>query len=64
MYAVADQENIGIPDIIREVKVVFNVQINEVKIPFERTVVYKYNDNVKGEMYNYLDVVPEVQQVS
>jgi hypothetical protein len=32
--AVADQENIGIPDIIREVKVVFNVQINEVKIPF------------------------------
>jgi hypothetical protein len=32
MYAV-DQENIGIPDIIREVKVVFNVQINEVKIP-------------------------------
>jgi hypothetical protein len=60
MYAVADQENIGIPDIIREVKVVFNVQINEVKIPFERTVVYKYNDNVKGEMYNYLDVVPEV----
>jgi hypothetical protein len=39
--------------------VVFNVQINEVKIPFERTVVYKYNDNVKA-MYNYLDVVPEV----
>jgi hypothetical protein len=58
MYAVADQENIGSQ--IREVKVVFNVQINEVKIPFERTVVYKYNDNVKGEMYNYLDVVPEV----
>jgi hypothetical protein len=56
----ADQENIGVPDIIREVKVVFNVQINGVKIPFERTVVYKYNDNVKGEMYNYLDVVPEV----
>jgi hypothetical protein len=21
---------------------------------------FKYNDNVKGEMYNYLDVVPEV----
>jgi hypothetical protein len=59
MYAVADQENIG-SQISLEVKVVFNVQINEVKIPFERTVVYKYNDNVKGEMYNYLDVVPEV----
>ncbi|MBC5838386.1 PIG-L family deacetylase [Flavobacterium muglaense] len=60
MYAVNDQKNIGIPDVIREVKVVFNVAINGVEIPFDRTVVYKYNDNVKGEMYNYLDIVPEV----
>ena len=60
MYAVDQQQNIGIPDIIREVKVVFNVQINGIEIPFERTVVYKYNDDVKGEVYNYLDVVPEV----
>jgi LmbE family N-acetylglucosaminyl deacetylase len=60
MYTVSDQKNIGIPDIIREVKVVFNIQINGIEIPFERTVVYKYNDDVKGEMYNYLDIVPEV----
>jgi LmbE family N-acetylglucosaminyl deacetylase len=60
MYTVSDQKNIGIPDVIREVKVVFNIQINGVEIPFERTVVYKYNDDVKGEMYNYLDIVPEV----
>ncbi len=60
MYTVSDQKNIGIPDVIRDVKVVFNVKINEIEIPFERTVVYKYNDDVKGEMYNYLDVVPEV----
>ena len=60
MYTVSNQENIGIPDIIREVKVVFNVKINEIEIPFERTVVYKYNDGVKGEMYNFLDIVPEV----
>ena len=60
MYTVADQKNIGIPDIIREVKLLFNVKINGIEIPFERTVVYKYNDNVKGEMYNYLDIVPEV----
>jgi LmbE family N-acetylglucosaminyl deacetylase len=60
MYSVAEQKNIGIPDIIREVKVVFNVLINDIEIPFERTVVYKYNDDVKGEMYNYLDIVPEV----
>ncbi len=59
MYTVSNQENIGIPDIIREVKVVFNVKISGVEIPFERTVVYKYNDGVKGEMYNFLDIVPE-----
>ncbi|MBA4275247.1 PIG-L family deacetylase [Flavobacterium sp.] len=60
MYTVADQKNIGIPDIIREVKVVFNMQINGVKIPFERTVIYKHNDKVKGEVYNYLDIVPDL----
>lgn len=60
MYSVSNQNLIGIPDIIREVKVVFNIQINGIEIPFERIVVYKYNDDVKGEMYNYLDIVPEV----
>ena len=60
MYMVSELKNIGIPDIIREVKVVFYIKINEIEIPFERIVVYKYNDDVKGEMYNYLDVVPEV----
>ncbi|HEX8015850.1 MAG TPA: PIG-L family deacetylase [Flavobacterium sp.] len=60
MYTVSKQEIIGIPDIIRDVKVVFNVKINGVEIPFEKTVVYKYNDGVKGEMYNFLDIVPEV----
>ncbi|MEP7092592.1 MAG: PIG-L family deacetylase [Flavobacterium sp.] len=60
MYTVSNQENIGIPDIIREVKVVFNIKIDSVEIPFERTVVYKYNDGVKGEMYNFLDIVPEI----
>ncbi|WET02662.1 PIG-L family deacetylase [Flavobacterium sp. YJ01] len=60
MYTVSNQENIGIPDIIRETKVVFNIKINDIEIPFERTVVYKYNDGVKGEMYNFVDIVPDV----
>ncbi|WP_281233398.1 PIG-L family deacetylase [Flavobacterium gelatinilyticum] len=60
MYTVSNQEIIGVPDIIRNVKVVFTIKINGVEIPFERTVVYKYNDGVKGEMYNFLDIVPEV----
>ncbi|CAM3713196.1 PIG-L family deacetylase [Flavobacterium chungbukense] len=60
MYTVSNQEIIGIPDIIRETKVVFNVKINDTEIPFERIIVYKYNDGVKGEMYNFLDIVPEI----
>ena len=30
------------------------------KQAWERMLVYKYNDNAKGEMYNYLDIVPEI----
>ncbi|SHH12183.1 GlcNAc-PI de-N-acetylase [Flavobacterium micromati] len=60
MYTVIDQQNIGLPDIIRDVKVVFNIKVNEIEIPYERTVIYKYNDDVKGEVYNYLDIVPAV----
>ena len=60
MYRVDDQNNIGKPDIIREVKTVFNVKINEVLIPFERTVIYKFNDPVTGEVYRPFDIEPLV----
>lgn len=60
LYTVEDQKNIGVPDIIRETKVIFNVKINDQEIPFERNVVFKYNDPVKGEMYNFIDIVPEI----
>ena len=60
MYQVTDQKNIGIPDIIRQLKVTFLIEINGVTIPFERLVVFKYNDEVKGEVYNPFDIVPDV----
>ncbi|WP_298154899.1 PIG-L family deacetylase [Flavobacterium sp.] len=60
MYRVNDQRNIGKPDIIRELKAVFNIVINGVTIPFERNIVYKYNDDVKGEIFRPFDIVPEV----
>jgi len=60
MYRVDDQKNIGLPDIIRNTKVTFNILINGVSIPFERTVIYKYNDDVKGEVYRPFDIVPDV----
>ncbi|HNP33912.1 MAG TPA: PIG-L family deacetylase [Flavobacterium sp.] len=60
MYRVDDQRNIGIPDIIRQVKVGAWININGIQIPFERNVVYKYNDDVKGEVYQPFDIVPAV----
>ena len=60
MYRVDDQQNIGIPDVLRQVKVGFWIAINGVEIPFEKNVVYKYNDDVKGEVYQPFDIVPAI----
>ena len=60
MYRVNEQQKIGIADVIREVKLVFTIEINGVIIPFERNEIYKYNDPTKGEIYNPLDIVPEI----
>ncbi|WP_158729907.1 PIG-L family deacetylase [Flavobacterium sp. I-STPA6A] len=60
MYTVNEQNKRGLPDILRETKIEFTMLINGIEIPYERTIVYKYNDDVKGEIYNYLDVVPDV----
>ena len=60
MYRVDNQENIGKPDVIRQVKVTFFVKINGIIIPFDRNVIYKMNDDVKGEVYQPLDIVPDV----
>lgn len=60
MYSVNNQENIGLPDIIRTTKVIFNLSFNNIIIPVEREVIYKYNDEVKGEVYKPFDIVPAV----
>ncbi|GAB3721736.1 PIG-L family deacetylase [Flavobacterium koreense] len=58
MYVVNDQRNIGKPDVISRIYETFLIEINGVTIPFEKNIVYKYNDDVKGEVYQPLDVVP------
>ncbi|MFT3796055.1 PIG-L family deacetylase [Flavobacterium sp.] len=60
MYTVNDPKKIGIPDIIRNQKVIFDIAINGVTFPFERTIIYKFNDDVKGEVYRPFDIVPDV----
>lgn len=60
MYDVEDQKNIGKPDIIRDFKTIFEIEIYGVTIPFERTVIYKFNDPVFGEVYRPFDIEPLV----
>jgi len=60
MYRVSDQQHIGIPDVIRESKVIFHIAIMGENLPFTRLIVYKYNDPVKGEVYEPFDIVPDV----
>lgn len=60
MYTVKDQQNIGIPDIIRRFKVEFQLSMNGKLVYFDRNIVYKYNDDVKGEVYEPFDIVPDV----
>lgn len=60
MYQVNDQLKIGLPDSIRNTKVTFNIIIQGVVIPFDRTVVFKKNEDVKGEVYQPFDIVPVV----
>ncbi len=60
MYTVKEQQKIGYPDIIRNLKVTFSILVEGIQIPFTREIIYKYNDPVKGEVYRPLDVVPQV----
>lgn len=60
MYRVEDPELIGLPETPREFAVEFLVQMENQKIPFRRTIVYKKNDPVKGEIYQPFEIVPQV----
>lgn len=58
MYKVKDPDLVGKPVTLAEHKVVFNVDFEGTLIEFEREVVYKYNDPVKGEVYQPFEIVP------
>lgn len=60
MYRVDNQENIGLPNVFQQIKVGAWINIDGTEIPFERDVIYKYNDDVKGEVYQPLAIVPAV----
>ncbi len=51
---------IGEPETPAPEKVVFNLAMSRTMVPIERNVIYKYNDPVKGEVYQPLEVLPEL----
>ncbi len=60
MYEVLNKELISLPETPREIKAEFLLDFNGITIPFTKDVVYKYNDPVKGEVYQPFEVLPEV----
>ncbi len=59
MYNVADKRLIGNPETPRKIKVIFSLNIDGQDIDFKRDVVYKYNDPVKGEVYQPFEILPK-----
>ena len=59
MYEVEDTALIGLPETPRNIKINFNLKINNVPITFEKDVIYRYSKPDKGELYQPFEVIPE-----
>ena len=60
LYKVEEQNLIGLPESPNNVKAKFRVKVRGEEILFERPIVYKYNDPVKGEVYQPFEILPPV----
>ena len=60
MYQVTDQQLIGIPETPNNLNTTFSLDFGGTIIPFKKQIVYKTKDPVKGEVYQPLEIVPEV----
>lgn len=59
MYKVPS-ELIGIPETPAPEKVIFNLGLSRTSLSVRRDVVYKFTDPVKGEVYQPLEILPEI----
>lgn len=59
MYRVDDRRLIGMPETPKRNLVSFEISIEGVPFTFNKPIVYKYNDRVKGEVYEPFEIVPE-----
>ncbi len=60
MYKVDDRQLIGTPETKRETTAIFDVEIEGILISYEKNIVYKTNDPVKGEVYKPFEIIPEI----
>jgi hypothetical protein len=60
MYNVEDKSLIGEPRTVRQLKITFKLRIDNTPINYNKDIIYKYNDPVKGEVYQPFEIVPEV----
>ena len=58
MYRVKNPSMVGTPVAQAQHKVAFVIEFNGTSIDFEKDVIYKYNDPVKGEVYQPFEIVP------
>ncbi|MFD2163719.1 PIG-L family deacetylase [Paradesertivirga mongoliensis] len=59
-YSLTNTNENGMPENKDPFSAIFNVQIGDQKITVKRPVVYKYTDQVRGEVYQHLVVAPPV----
>ena len=60
MYTVRDQQLRGLPETPRNFKVQFSFLIDNQPFMLERDVIFKKDDDVKGEVYRPFEVTPPV----
>lgn len=59
MYQVSDLLLRGLPETPRVLKARFLFEVQGAYIAFEKDLEYKYTDNVKGEIYQPFEILPE-----
>ena len=60
MYKVDNLSLIGQPETPKNINIKFNIKFGNIIIPYTKSIVYKYNDPVKGEVYEPFEILPEV----
>ena len=58
IFVIRDRMLIGNPENITSTNVIFNLEIDGLPLQIEKSIIYKYTDPVKGEIYRPYEIVP------